>query len=282
MILTRRQLFKSIFGATAAVGTGLGLYAWRVEPHWVQVVVRDLPIAHLPDSLRGRTLLQLSDLHVGPVVDSDYLATALRTASALEPDIVVLTGDFMSCHGMEQIERLASAIRDLSPAKLATLAVLGNHDYAAHWSDEAVADSLTSALEHRGIRVLRNALFDLEGLQIAGLDDFWGPNFDPPSALAQLDNERARLVLCHNPDSVDLDVWGSYRGWILCGHTHGGQCDPPLLAPPLLPISNPKYASGEVDLGDGRFLYVNRGIGYSRRVRFNARPEITVFRLTTV
>jgi predicted MPP superfamily phosphohydrolase len=74
-------------------------------------------------------------------------------------------------------------------------------------------------------------------------------------------------------------VWGGYRGWVLCGHTHGGQCSAPLFGPPLLPVANKRYTSGEFDLFDGRRLYINPGPGCLRRVRFNVPPEITLLTL---
>lgn len=80
-----------------------------------------------------------------------------------------------------------------------------------------------------------------------------------------------------NPDAVARPIWSGYRGWILSGHTHGGQCKPPGFAPPLLPVANKRYTAGEFDLKDGRHLYINRGLGYLIRARFNARPEITAF-----
>jgi len=93
------------------------------------------------------------------------------------------------------------------------------------------------------------------------------------------DNQKANIVLCHNPDVCDLDVWNDYKGWILSGHTHGGQCKPPFLKPPLLPVDNKRYTSGEINLNDGRMLYINRAIGHLHQVRFNVRPEITIFEL---
>jgi uncharacterized protein len=95
-----------------------------------------------------------------------------------------------------------------------------------------------------------------------------------------LHSKDVNLVLCHNPDVADLPIWKGYQGWILSGHTHGGQCKPPFLPPPILPVRNRRYTAGEIDLNDGRRLYINRGLGYFRRVRFNVRPEITVFALT--
>ena len=88
------------------------------------------------------------------------------------------------------------------------------------------------------------------------------------------------MALSHNPDTADRPVWGGMRGWILAGHTHGGQCRPPFLPPPILPVRNKRYSSGAFDVGPGRTMYVNRGLGYMLRVRFNARPELTLFTLT--
>ena len=70
-----------------------------------------------------------------------------------------------------------------------------------------------------------------------------------------------------------------YQGWVLAGHTHGGQCKLPFLRPPRVPVENPRYVAGEVDVGDGRRLYINRALGHLLPVRFNVRPEITAFRL---
>jgi predicted MPP superfamily phosphohydrolase len=238
-----------------------------------------MPIAQLPDALSGRTLVQISDLHFGPSVDDSYLHRALEQTSSLEPDILVLTGDFMTCRGTECIDQAARGLEHLRPARLATIAILGNHDYAHGYRRGDVADRLCSRLTDLGLTVLRNEILDVAGLQVAGLDDLWGPNFSPERVLPRLDPSRAALVLCHNPDAADLPIWSDYSGWILSGHTHGGQCRFPLLGTPLIPVRNPRYVRGEVNLGDGRRLYVNRGLGHLLRVRFCVRPEITVFTL---
>jgi uncharacterized protein len=111
------------------------------------------------------------------------------------------------------------------------------------------------------------------------LRDLAGIPSEGPSFLASLDPSRASLVLSHNPDTVDLPVWGGYEGWILAGHTHGGQCKPPFLPPPLLPVRNRRYTAGEFELSGGRRLYISRGVGHLLEVRFNVRPEVTVFTL---
>ena len=89
-------------------------------------------------------------------------------------------------------------------------------------------------------------MVDFAGLQILGVDEFFTPNFNPQRALDQLDSDRAAIALCHNPDGVDDPAWNDYRGWILAGHTHGGQCKPPFLDPPLIPVRNKKVHVGAI------------------------------------
>lgn len=254
-------------------------YAWRLEPHWVEVVHRDLPVAGLPPGLAGKRLVQISDLHAGPDVDEVYLLDALATIGHLDPDLLVITGDFITHVGASSIEAVERVIRGLPQARLATVGILGNHDYGRQFSDPDVADQLVDVLSKSGVTILRDAMVEVAGLQMVGLDDLWGPRFVARQVLDRIDRRRAALVLCHNPDAADRDVWSDYRGWILCGHTHGGQCALPFLGPPVLPVRNKRYRAGEIDLHDGRRLYINRGLGHLQRVRFNVRPEITVFTL---
>jgi predicted MPP superfamily phosphohydrolase len=277
--LLNRRRFLRLSGAALLGAGAVGTYTWRIEPHWIEVVRRDLPIAELPADLEGQTLVQLSDLHIGPDVDDDYLLSAFERVARLDPAILVLTGDFMTCKRGEQVEHALRVLSALPRARLATLGVLGNHDYGcpARWG--AVADRLCAGLSDLGIDILRNARRDVAGLTVVGLDDLWAGRFRAREVLAGLEPAGARLVLCHNPDAVDRPGWCGYRGWVLAGHTHGGQCKPPLLRPPCLPVQNRRYTAGEFDLGDGRRLYINRALGHLLRVRFNVRPEITAFTL---
>jgi hypothetical protein len=223
--------------------------------------------------------VQISDLHVGRVVDPDYLIRALTLVSGLGQVLTVITGDFMSCESAEHVDQVARVIRHLRPGPLGCLAVLGNHDYGRDWANVEAADRLHRTLNGLGVTVLRNEARTVGGLQVVGLDDFWGPFIQPEGLLAATDWDRPTLALCHNPDAVDLPIWSGYRGWVLSGHTHGGQCKPPFLPPPFLPVQNLRYTSGAFELPGGRHLYINPGLGYIRRVRFNVRPEITAFRL---
>jgi uncharacterized protein len=274
-MLTRRR-FLSALGGTATAG--LGFYTWRIEPHWVEIVRRPLAIRGLPAALAGKTLAQISDIHVGPRVADDYVIDAFARLRALEPDIVAVTGDFVSHHG-EMFAQMDRVYRHFPHGRLATVGVLGNHDYGAGWAHPDVADRVVDVAEKHGIRVLRNEIADVAGLQIVGLDDLWAQRFDPAVAFSRFDASRPALALSHNPDTVDRPGWDRYSGWILSGHTHGGQCKPPFLPPPLLPVRNRRYTCGEFDLPGGRRLYISRGIGHLIRVRINVRPELTVFEL---
>jgi len=273
--LTRRR-FLVTAGAAAA---GAGLYAWKVELHWLQVVEHTMPVAGLPSPWHGRRVVQLSDLHVGNRVDPDYLRAVVRGVADLDPDLTVVTGDFTTAPGEVSLDDIARLLDELRPGHLGTLAVHGNHDYGYLYRDYRGADRLAGLCREAGVCVLRNEVRDLDGLQIVGIDDLWGVNFEPRRALAQVDKSRPCLFLCHNPDVADLPIWEGHSGWMLSGHTHGGQCKPPFLPPPMLPVKNRNYVAGEYDVGPGRRLYINRGVGHLVPVRFNARPEVTVHTL---
>jgi hypothetical protein len=196
----------------------------------------------------------------------------------LDPDIVVYTGDFTSYEPgvFDHAERI---YEHLPLGRLATLGILGNHDYGPGWSHPEIATRLADQLRSAGVRILRNEVTEVSGLQVVGLDDLWANQFDLRRGLAPLDASRAAIVLSHNPDTVDHPGWDDFHGWILSGHTHGGQCKPPFLPPPLLPVRNRRYTAGAIALRGDRRLYISRGIGHLLQVRFNVRPEVTMFDL---
>ena len=258
---------------------GAGLYTWQVEPFWVDFVHKKMDIQHLPKSLIGKVIIQISDLHISKKIDLGFLEKAMKEAQALKPDFVVYTGDFVDYTSTKQFSRLAKVMKKATKGKIGTIGVLGNHDYGKRWGDSKAADIISDILRSCNIHILRNQQKQMAGLNFIGIDDFWGTNFHPSKVMKKVNPKKANLVLCHNPDVCDLNVWHKYQGWILCGHTHGGQCKPPFLPPPLLPVKNKSYTSGQFDLKDGRKLYINRALGHSMQVRFNVRPEITVFKL---
>lgn len=264
--------------ATAVGGIG---YTIGIEPHWLEIVERDLRIEKLPRALEGARLAQLSDLHVGPQVSDEYLLHSFDRLRALAPDVVVFTGDFLShrtSRGKAQYQQLRAVLAHLPHGRLTTVGILGNHDYGPGWGDSSVAAKVVAEAERAGMRILRNEVQSVAGLDIIGVDDLWSHRGNSVAALGARESA-AGLVLVHNPDAADEQQWPAYRGWMLAGHTHGGQCKPPFLPPPQLPVRNRRYVSGAVSVDADRTLYISRGVGYLIRARFNVRPEITLFTL---
>ncbi|MFJ1473280.1 metallophosphoesterase [Capnocytophaga cynodegmi] len=281
--MNRRSFIKKSFLGIVGITAMTGLYAWRIEPHWLEFVRVKMPIKNLPESLVGKTLMQISDIHTGNRVDNSYLINSLKRAKEYNPDFVVYTGDYVTLHQKEVMyDKLKEVFEQSVQGRFGTIAILGNHDYGSDWSEPEVADEITKIIENEGISVLKNSSIEIEGLNFIGLDDYWAKQTDAEKAFANYEPTKANIVLCHNPDVCDLDVWNDYDGWILSGHTHGGQCKPPFLPPPILPVKNKNYTSGKFNLSNGRTLYINRGLGHSQKVRFNVRPEITIFELEKV
>ena len=279
--MNRRDFVRR--GAIGAVAAGVGVvgYTIGIEPHWLEIVRRDLPITDLPAALVGKTVAQISDIHIGPRVSDNYLVESLERARALKPDIVLFTGDFISYRadrGEAQFDRVKAVLAHFPIGQLATLAVLGNHDYGRNWSEPAVARRVEHEAARVGIHVLRNEVASVQGLDVIGIDELWAHQADSRRALAGR-TSRAALALCHNPDGLDELPWDDYHGWVFSGHTHGGQCKPPFLPPPVLPVRNRRYTAGEIRVDARRTVYISRGVGHLIRARFNVRPEITLFTL---
>jgi len=299
-----RRRFLTLGASALGVAAAGGVYAWQIEPYWLELVRRPMPLPDLPQSLVGKTLLQVSDIHVGPRVSSDYLIRSFAAAQSLEPDFVAFTGDFVSFRSGYEVKEFARVLHSMPHGRLGTVASLGNHDYGRNWRSVAVADDISRVATDAGMIVMRNDVRTIGGMQFAGLADFWSPEFGPshgepptgtllaPSsspfsrtgtdaaaALRLLAPRQPTVVLSHNPDAQDLPIWDGVRGWVLAGHTHGGQVRAPFLPPPILPVKNRRYTSGVFDVGPGRTLYINRGLGFLIQVRFAVRPELTLFTL---
>lgn len=280
--MRRRKFIKK--GIFSAIGIGFisGIYSWKIEPFWLEFVKVKMPIKNLPEKLIGKTLMQISDIHVGNRFDWKYIIESFEKAQKLNPDIVVYTGDFVSYENHKQFEQLTTVMKNCVYGKIATLGILGNHDYGKNWAEDNVANSIIEILNSSNIQILRNEKNNIQGLNIIGIDDYWGTNFNPEKALSKMKSNEANIVLCHNPDVCDLNIWKDYNSWILSGHTHGGQVKPPFLNPPMLPVKNKKYSAGKIELSNNRTLYINRALGHLWQVRFNVRPEITLFELSKI
>lgn len=278
--MKRRAFLKKSLLIGSGIGILSGIYSWQIEPFWLEFVHQKISIKNLPKELVGKKLMQISDIHVGNNFDYQFIIDSFEKAKLYNPDFVVYTGDFVSYENEEQFKQLKEVFKHVVKGNLGTVGVLGNHDYGKNWAEQNVADSITSILENADVSILNNQQKELNGLNIIGLDDYWAINFNPKKIMSQLNSEKANIVLCHNPDVCDLDVWNNYKGYILSGHTHGGQVKPPFLNPPILPVKNKKYSAGKIDLNDGRTVYINRALGNLYQVRFNVRPEITIFELS--
>lgn len=259
-------------------------YAVKVEPTWFEINRHELPVADLPASFDGFRIVQLSDLHCGKHVPGDYLSEAIAAAVAESPDLIVLTGDYIH-KGHHFVARAAESLAELT-APHGVFAVLGNHDHSIRnalgirrYPD--LADAIAAALGDRGIRVLTNESVTLtkgdDVLHLAGVDDLWSRRCDLGQALAGLDITQPRVVLAHNPRTIER-LEGRRCDLMLSGHTHGGQIDWPGLGRVTLSKKNRQFAAGLYQHGDTH-LYVNKGIGFGVRFRFGVRPEIAVFHL---
>lgn len=261
-------------------------YAVHVEPVWLEVNRHELEIAGLPAEFDGFRIVQLSDLHCGRHLPGHHLADAIDAAAAERPDLVVLTGDFIH-KGFGHVHQVADAVRCLAPAaKHGAYAVLGNHDHSIRnalglrrYRD--LASFIVDALHARGIRVLDNESVTLrEGaaqLHLAGVDDLWSRRCDLESALGGLDPATPRVLLAHNPRTIER-LGGRRCDLMLSGHTHGGQVNWPGLGRVTLSKRNRRFAAGLYH-HEGTHLYVNKGVGFGLRFRYGVRPEVAVFHL---
>ena len=152
----RKFIKKSILGIFGA-GLITGFYSWQIEPFWLEFVHIKMPIKNLPDSLQGKTLMQISDMHVEDSSSCNYLVESFKEAQNYHPDFVVYTGDFVSYKDHTQIDRLKVVMTSAVKGSLGTWAVLGNHDYGWRWSQPEVANAIVDVLENAKITTLRNA-----------------------------------------------------------------------------------------------------------------------------
>ncbi len=248
-------------------------YASRIEPTWLSVERLALTLPRLPRAFTGLTLVQISDLHFGPEVRPPYIHAAIDLVLGLQPDLIVLTGDFVSSLQHGEAAEVESALRRLS-APAGVFATLGNHDW---WTNAAV---VAEAVSRSGVMLLRNASVALgENFWLAGVDDVWEAKVDLPRALRGIPQEACTVLLVHEPDYADVVAADGRVAVQLSGHSHGGQVRFPFVGPVVLPYLGRRYPVGWRRIG-GLQLYTNRGLGLiAPAVRFNCRPEITLFTL---
>jgi hypothetical protein len=245
------------------------------EPYMLSIEHERIRLNRLPKAFDGFRVVQLSDIHHGPFSDREQIERAVETANRLKPDIIALTGDYVSKE--RQYAAPCAEMLGKLKARYGVYAVLGNHD---HWVD---APLLTDLFRAEGITVLINEgmHFEKDGAAfwLAGVDDYMVGLEDLPLALAGARDDEMKLLLAHNPiilrraaqASVDL---------VLSGHTHGGQV---AIRSERSALGRPRrrVMKGLVRQGNTQ-IYVNRGLGtVVLPIRYGCPPEISLLELRT-
>ncbi|HEU5260726.1 MAG TPA: metallophosphoesterase [Gemmatimonadales bacterium] len=243
----------------------------RLETPEVAVPIRGLPL-----EFAGYRIALVADLHHGPVVPAAWLERVAERAAALEPDLVVLGGDFVS-HARSDLEGLEPVLARFR-APDGVVAVLGNHD---HWVG---AEAVAAAVERAGVTMLVNQRRMLwrksAALAVAGVDDFTHGAIRLDEALGGVRPDVPRVLISHNPDLIEYLPAGLRVDVMLSGHTHNGQLHIPLVGPLTVPSQfGSRYLQGLKRVGD-TWLYVSAGVGTAPiAIRWGNPPELPVINL---
>jgi uncharacterized protein len=281
-LYTRRRFLRAVLLSGAAAAAGV-TYMRYLEP-------RALRLTLTPVILPGRALatririLHLSDLHLSKVVPLDFIRTAIRLGLTANPDLICLTGDYVT--GRVSVpDEYVSLLKELSRAA-PTYASFGNHDGGSWVSPRGGYRDLSEMremFERAGIHCLHNefasTVIQGQPIELVGLGDFWAEDVRPDKAFpSDADGLRAvRICLCHNPDAKSMV---EDRAWdlMLCGHTHGGQLYLPVIGTPFAPVKDHAFVAG-LNPWRNRWIYTTRGVGNVLGLRFNCPPEVSVLEL---
>ena len=256
-------------GLTAAGVTGYGVKNALAGP---QLDRFQFPLAKLPRAMDGTRLAVVSDIHLGPLTGANHAGRIVQLINSVDADIVCIVGDLVD-GSVAELGRFATPLADIQ-ARRGAYFVTGNHEYYSGF-EEWVAE-----VDRLGVKPLRNERLELDGLDLAGVNDIGGVEFgdgpDLQRALGDRDTTRPVVLMAHQPVvardaapfGVDLQV---------SGHTHGGQMAPFNL---LVKLEQPVVSGyGEVD---GVPVYVTNGAGFwGPPVRVGAPPQVTVIELRT-
>lgn len=272
--MDRRTFLRRTVAGGAALGVA-GATGLALAQGGVRISRHEVPFAHAPILAPGRRLrvAQLTDIHVGWGTATETLRTAAAEARLVQPDLLVLTGDYLN-HSLAELETLRHWVRGLPRPCVATF---GNHD---HWSGVL---GIRRMLEQEGIATLANEslVLDVAGqpLRIVGVDDGFSGHDDVAAAFRHVTRADEALVLNHDPKVADKIARTGAR-LVLSGHTHGGQFDLPGLTAALATVAGIRYLKGWYLIGETR-LYVSCGIGSSVAAGRNGSTasELAIFEL---
>jgi predicted MPP superfamily phosphohydrolase len=273
----RSRISRRLFLATLALSSaGCAGYAGCVEPGWLDVSRHDVPTNAPGPSVK---VLHLSDFHASWCVSLGYIREAIECGLRLKPDLICVTGDFITTkyEDFEEYQRVLS----LLPAGAPTFACLGNHDGGlwSHWYGGYTSTvHVRTLIRNSGIELLHNKSRTIEArgrkIALTGLGDCYAMQAHPQKAFQSPPPGAVRLVLSHNPDTkVMLEPYP----WdvMLCGHTHGGQICLPLIGAPFAPVEDKRYIAGLYSWSN-RWLHITKGVGNVHGLRFNCRPEVSL------
>lgn len=274
--MNRRTFFKRT-AVVALAGTAASTCYGFVEASGFEITRPTLALPRLPTAFDGLRVAFLTDMHHGPYTELSFLTSAVRSALALRPDLVLLGGDY--CLRDTKYIRPVFEVLSALHAPLGVFGVVGNHDYA-HGIDETRRE-----MRRAGIRELTNdgVWLNRRGVRVrlAGVDDLWWGKPDVGVALGETTTSDACILLSHNPDFAE-PLRDPRVGMVLSGHTHGGQVLVPGMVNPFIPSKyGDKYAHGVIEAPATR-VYVSRGLGATGLpVRYNCPPELTLLTLRT-
>ena len=281
----RRQFLERTATVAASAPFVAGAYGLLYGRLNLETPEHSVRLARLPKAFDGFRIAQLSDIHIGPFMPAAQIRKFVEIANALRPDLIALTGDFVTFDPRTE-RAVVEALRGLR-APFGVFGCLGNHDA---WA--GVEDSIAALFRLTGVRILRGQAVPIviggEWFQLIGVDFQSRRRFGPSAPVAHiLGNiegliapDRPNILLSHNPDTFDRAAELGI-GLSLAGHTHGGQLALEFISPQIAPsrLVTP-YVAGWYRKPGGQ-LYVNRGIGtIGVPIRVGAPPEITVYRLT--
>jgi uncharacterized protein len=278
--INRRRFLR--WGIPAGVAAALAADAVLIDPNFPEIVRTEIALDRWPSRLDGFTIALLSDFHFDDYFSVHPARAAMEMLNRFNPDLIALTGDFISVPWVGETDRLAHYAEPCADllkslhAPHGRWAVLGNHDVAS------APQRITAALAHVGIPVLDNQAVAIEKdgarFWMVGVEDALEGNPSLESTLRGVPSGEATVLLAHEPDYADYAA--RYAVDLqLSGHSHGGQVKPPFLPPLYLPALAKKYVAGPYKIA-GLTLYTTRGIGtVGIPVRFNCPPEITLLTL---
>ena len=282
--ISRRDFLKlaAYFLGIGTVATvGGATYVTQIEPAWIDVNHVQLKLSRLHPAFSGFRLVQISDIHMGGWMNRERLEEIVQLILNEAPDLVAITGDYLLSHGWDEarenaLKDVVATLKSLA-SSFPTITVMGNHDY---WTD---VQKIRTALAETGILELSNSSYAIRRgeavLHICGLDDVYEKMDRLDLLLSRIPADGAAILLCHEPDFADTSAETGRFDLQISGHTHGGQVILPFVGILHTPKHGHKYPLGLYQVGT-MFQYTNRGVGMARiPVRFNCRPEITVFTL---